>query len=130
MILPLTGGGPARRTEVVSLYMYRSAFYDLDAGKAAAIAVVMLAVNAALAWGAGAADHAAAGRGAEALMRTSRTRRWLDQRLALGACVARRVPAAAALAGLAVAQGSRRRLRLSAAVDSRPIRRSPTTCSR
>lgn len=52
MILPLTGGGPARRTEVVSLYMYRSAFYDLDAGKSAAIAVVMLAINGALAWGA------------------------------------------------------------------------------
>jgi multiple sugar transport system substrate-binding protein len=52
MILPLTGGGPARRTEVVSLYMYRSAFYDLDSGKSAAIAVVMLAINALLAWGA------------------------------------------------------------------------------
>jgi multiple sugar transport system substrate-binding protein len=52
MILPLTGGGPARRTEVVSLYMYRSAFYDLDSGKSAAIAVVMLAINVALAWGA------------------------------------------------------------------------------
>ncbi|HXG87138.1 MAG TPA: extracellular solute-binding protein [Vicinamibacterales bacterium] len=52
MILPLTGGGPARRTEVVSLYMYRSAFYDLDAGKSAAIAVVMLALNAGLAWAA------------------------------------------------------------------------------
>ena len=52
LILPLTAGGPARRTEVVSLYMYRSAFYDLDSGKAAAIAVVMLGINAALAWGA------------------------------------------------------------------------------
>jgi multiple sugar transport system substrate-binding protein len=52
MILPLTAGGPARRTEVVSLYMYRSAFYDLDSGKSAAIAVVMLAINALLAWGA------------------------------------------------------------------------------
>ena len=52
MILPLTGGGPARATEVVSLYMYRSAFYDLNAGKAAAIAVVMLLINVALAWGA------------------------------------------------------------------------------
>jgi multiple sugar transport system permease protein len=52
MILPLTGGGPARRTEVVSLYMYRSAFYDLDSGKSAAIAVVMLAINAGLAWAA------------------------------------------------------------------------------
>jgi multiple sugar transport system substrate-binding protein len=52
LILPLTGGGPARRTEVVSLYMYRSAFFDLDSGKAAAIAVVMLAINGALAWAA------------------------------------------------------------------------------
>jgi multiple sugar transport system substrate-binding protein len=52
MILPLTGGGPARGTEVVSLYMYRSAFYDLSSGKAAAIAVVMLGINMALAWGA------------------------------------------------------------------------------
>lgn len=52
MILPLTAGGPARATEVVSLYMYRSAFYDLNSGKAAAIAVVMLGINVALAWGA------------------------------------------------------------------------------
>jgi len=52
LILPLTGGGPARGTEVVSLYMYRSAFYDLDAGKAAAIAVVMLGINVTLAWAA------------------------------------------------------------------------------
>ena len=52
MILPLTAGGPARATEVVSLYMYRSAFYDLNSGKAAAIAVVMLGINIALAWGA------------------------------------------------------------------------------
>ncbi len=52
MILPLTGGGPARRTEVVSLYMYRSAFYDLESGKSAAIAVVMLAINITLAWAA------------------------------------------------------------------------------
>jgi multiple sugar transport system permease protein len=52
LILPLTGGGPARRTEVVSLYMYRSAFFDLESGKAAAVAVVMLVVNGLLAWGA------------------------------------------------------------------------------
>src|SRR5262249_58081962 len=42
LILPLTGGGPARRTEVVSLFMYRSAFSDLEAGRAAAGAVVLL----------------------------------------------------------------------------------------
>ncbi len=52
LVLPLTGGGPARHTEVVSLYMYRSAFYDLEAGRAASIAVVMLAINGLLAWGA------------------------------------------------------------------------------
>jgi multiple sugar transport system permease protein len=52
LILPLTGGGPARQTEVISLYMYRSAFYDLDASRAAAAAVVMLIINGALAWGA------------------------------------------------------------------------------
>ena len=50
LILPLTGGGPARATEVVSLYMYRSAFFGLEAGRAAAVAVVMLALNLALAW--------------------------------------------------------------------------------
>jgi multiple sugar transport system substrate-binding protein len=49
LILPLTGGGPARRTEVVSLYMYRSAFFDLEGGRAAAVAIVMLALNVALA---------------------------------------------------------------------------------
>jgi multiple sugar transport system permease protein len=49
LILPLTGGGPARHTEVISLFMYRSAFFDLAAGKAAAVAMVMLAINMALA---------------------------------------------------------------------------------
>jgi multiple sugar transport system permease protein len=49
LILPLTGGGPARQTEVVSLYMYRSAFFGLEAGRAAAVAAVMLALNLALA---------------------------------------------------------------------------------
>jgi len=50
LILPLTGGGPARQTEVASLFMYRLAFYDLDAGMAAATAVVMLAFNVPLIW--------------------------------------------------------------------------------
>ncbi len=49
LILPLTGGGPARRTEVVSLFMYRTAFYDLELGRAAAVAMIMLAVNVTLA---------------------------------------------------------------------------------
>jgi multiple sugar transport system permease protein len=50
LILPLTGGGPARQTEVIALYMYRAAFFSLEAGRAAAIATVMLAVNLALAF--------------------------------------------------------------------------------
>lgn len=50
LILPLTGGGPARQTEVASLFMYRLAFHDLNAGRAAAAAVVMLAVNVPLIW--------------------------------------------------------------------------------
>jgi multiple sugar transport system permease protein len=49
LIIPLTGGGPARRTEVISLFMYRLGFFDLQAGRAAAVAVVMLLVNLALA---------------------------------------------------------------------------------
>ena len=49
LILPLTGGGPARQTEVIALYMYRSAFFSLEAGRSAAIATVMLLVNLALA---------------------------------------------------------------------------------
>jgi multiple sugar transport system substrate-binding protein len=53
LIIPLTGGGPARRTEVISLFMYRLGFFDLQAGRAAAVAVVMLLVNLALAWIAG-----------------------------------------------------------------------------
>ena len=50
LIIPLTGGGPARRTEVISLFMYRLGFFDLEAGRAAAVAVVMLIVNLTLAW--------------------------------------------------------------------------------
>jgi multiple sugar transport system substrate-binding protein len=49
LVLPLTGGGPGRATEVVSLYMYRSAFFSLESGRAAAVAVVMLLVDVVLA---------------------------------------------------------------------------------
>lgn len=50
LILPLTGGGPARATEVVSLFAYRTAFMSLEAGRSAAVAVILLAVNLGLAW--------------------------------------------------------------------------------
>ncbi len=49
LILPLTGGGPARRTEVISLFMYRAAFFDFETGRAAAAAVLLLALNIGLA---------------------------------------------------------------------------------
>jgi multiple sugar transport system permease protein len=49
LVLPLTGGGPGRSTEVISLYMYRSAFFSLEAGRAAAVAAIMLALNVGLA---------------------------------------------------------------------------------
>ncbi len=49
LVLPLTGGGPARRTEVISLFMYRAAFYDLESGRAAAAAVLLLILNIGLA---------------------------------------------------------------------------------
>ena len=49
LVLPLTGGGPARRTEVISLFMYRAAFYDLETGRAAAAAVLLMALNIGLA---------------------------------------------------------------------------------
>jgi multiple sugar transport system substrate-binding protein len=50
LVLPLTGGGPARRTEVVSLFMYRLAFFGLEAGRAAAVAIALLAINLVLAF--------------------------------------------------------------------------------
>lgn len=52
MVMPLTGGGPARATEVIALFMYRAAFFSLEAGRAAAVATVMLLLNLALAWAA------------------------------------------------------------------------------
>jgi len=46
----LTGGGPAKRSEVVSIYTYRTAFMGQhEFGKGSAIAVVMMLINLALA---------------------------------------------------------------------------------
>jgi multiple sugar transport system permease protein len=45
LIFALTGGGPARATEVLALFMYQEAFTDFAIGRAAAIAVVMLVAN-------------------------------------------------------------------------------------
>lgn len=45
MILPLTGGGPGRATEVIALSLYNRAFSTFDLGGASALAVVMLGIN-------------------------------------------------------------------------------------
>lgn len=47
MIMPLTGGGPGRSTEVLVLSSYRTIFQQLDLGKGCAIAVILLVINVA-----------------------------------------------------------------------------------
>jgi multiple sugar transport system permease protein len=45
----LTHGGPAYRTELLSIYNYRVAFRDFEFGKGAAVGVVIMLINLALA---------------------------------------------------------------------------------
>ena len=45
MILPLTGGGPGRSTEVLVLSAYRTIFQQMDMGKGCALAVILLVIN-------------------------------------------------------------------------------------
>lgn len=45
MIMPLTGGGPGRSTEVLVLSVYRNIFQQLDLGKGCAVAIMLLAIN-------------------------------------------------------------------------------------
>ncbi len=47
----LTGGGPTFRTELVSIYTYRTAFKFFEFGRGGAIAVVMMLINFMLAMG-------------------------------------------------------------------------------
>ncbi len=47
----LTGGGPTYRTELVSIYTYRTAFKFFEFGRGGAIAVVMMLINFTLAIG-------------------------------------------------------------------------------
>lgn len=47
----LTGGGPTFKTQLVSIYTYRTAFKFFEFGKGAAIAVVMMLINLTLALG-------------------------------------------------------------------------------
>jgi multiple sugar transport system permease protein len=45
LILPLTGGGPGRATEVLALYAYNTVFRNLDLSNGSVIAVVLLLVS-------------------------------------------------------------------------------------
>lgn len=45
IILPLTGGGPGRATEVLAVYMYRLAFDALDYSSGSAVMMVLLVIN-------------------------------------------------------------------------------------
>ena len=52
VIYVLTFGGPGDSTEILSLHIYKTAFVGQQLGVAAAISVLLLAVVAALSWGA------------------------------------------------------------------------------
>jgi multiple sugar transport system permease protein len=45
LILPLTGGGPGRATEVLSLYAYNTVFRNFDLSNGAVLAVLLLAIS-------------------------------------------------------------------------------------
>jgi multiple sugar transport system permease protein len=45
MVLPLTGGGPGRATEVVALYIYHLVFSEFQFGRGAAVAVLLMAIG-------------------------------------------------------------------------------------
>ena len=48
MIVPLTGGGPGRATEVVALYIYDIVFTQFSLGRGAAVAVILMLIGVAL----------------------------------------------------------------------------------
>ena len=45
IILALTAGGPARATELISVYMYQIAFLELDFGRGSVLMVMLLSFN-------------------------------------------------------------------------------------
>jgi multiple sugar transport system permease protein len=45
IILPLTGGGPGRATEVLAVYMYNKAFSQLNYSLGSAVMVILLVIN-------------------------------------------------------------------------------------
>jgi multiple sugar transport system permease protein len=48
LVLPLTGGGPGRATEVLALATYNSVFHDFNLAQGSVLAVLMLLVNLAV----------------------------------------------------------------------------------
>lgn len=48
MIVPLTGGGPGRATEVIALYIYNVVFVEFSLGRGAAVAMILMLIGAAL----------------------------------------------------------------------------------
>ena len=45
LILPLTGGGPGRATEVLALYAYNTVFRNFDLSNGAVLAVILLLIS-------------------------------------------------------------------------------------
>jgi multiple sugar transport system permease protein len=45
LILPLTGGGPGRATEVLALYAYNTVFRNFDLSNGAVLAVMLLVIS-------------------------------------------------------------------------------------
>jgi multiple sugar transport system permease protein len=45
MVLPLTGGGPGRATEVIALYIYHLVFSEFQFGRGASVAVILMTIG-------------------------------------------------------------------------------------
>ena len=50
IILPMTGGGPGRSTELLAVYMYGLAFRDLNYSSASVVMIVLLIFNLTVSW--------------------------------------------------------------------------------
>lgn len=48
LVMPLTGGGPGRSTEVLALTVYNAVFHDFNLAQGSVLAVLMLLINLAL----------------------------------------------------------------------------------
>ena len=48
LVMPLTGGGPGRSTEVLALAAYNAVFHEFNLAQGSVLAVLMLLLNLAL----------------------------------------------------------------------------------